>query len=75
MPLTSVPNNSKVLIQVQVGTDAEGKGIFRTRTYNNLKASAPDADVYAVAAGIASLQAFPVATIKRVDSEDLINTL
>lgn len=75
MPVSSVPQNSKALLMVQTGTDTDGKPVVKTRTYNNIKAAATDENVYSVMSGIASLQEFPIAGLKRVDSEELVETI
>jgi hypothetical protein len=71
MAVNFIPGLSRMQIRVQTGTDGEGKAVFKTRGYNNLKASSTDEDFYAVAMGIASLQAYLVDRVKRINEGDL----
>lgn len=71
MAVNFVPALSRMQIRVQIGTDGEGKPVFKTRGYNNLKPTASDEDFYAVAVGIASLQKFLVDRVKRINEGEL----
>lgn len=73
MAVDKVPQTSKMVITVENGLNASGKPIQRQRSYKNVKASASDADVYAVAQGIAGLQTHAVVTISRQDDCYLVN--
>lgn len=73
MAVNKVPQNSKLVIKVETGLNAAGNPVYRQRTYTNLKASAADADVYAISEGLAGLQKYPVSSIYRTDENELVN--
>lgn len=73
MAVNKVPQNSKLVIKVETGLNAAGNPVYRQRTYTNLKASAADADVYAIGEGLAGLQKYPASNIYRTDENELVN--
>lgn len=73
MAVNKVPQDSKLVIKVQTGVNTAGNPVYRQRTYANIKAGAADADIYAIGAGIAGLQKYPVSTICRSDDSELVN--
>lgn len=73
MAVNNVPETSQMIITIQNGVNASGQPVLRQRSYKNVKASAVDADVYAVAQGMANLQSHVVAGIKRQDESKLVN--
>lgn len=73
MAVNKVPQTSKLVITVEDGVNAKGQPKQRQRSYKNVKVSALDADVYAVAQAIANLQTHTVAGISRQDEGSLVN--
>ncbi len=73
MAVSKVPQNSKLIITVENGVNAKGQPVQRQRSYKNVKVSAADADVYAVAQKIADLQTHAVIGISRQDEGNLMN--
>jgi ribosome maturation protein Sdo1 len=71
MAVAYLPTLSRMQIRVQTGTDSEGKPVFKSRNYNNLKPSSTDEDFYAVALAIAGLQTHLVDRIRRINEGDL----
>ncbi|MFY9312191.1 MAG: DUF1659 domain-containing protein, partial [Tepidanaerobacteraceae bacterium] len=49
MAVVATPLNSSLRIIVETGFDEEGKPIYRTRTYNNVKTAVSDEDLMSVA--------------------------
>lgn len=72
MAVNRVPQSSQIIIMLQNGTNAGGQPVYLKRTYKNVKPSALDADLYAVAQAMASLQKYPVASIVRIDDGNLV---
>ncbi len=73
MAVNKVPQTSKMVITIENGVNANGKPVQRQRSYKNVKVSAADADVYAVAQAIANLQTRAVISISRQDDGNLVN--
>lgn len=73
MAVNRVPQGSRMVISIQNGVNASGQPVYVQRTYKIVKASAVDADVYAVAQGMANLQKYPVTSISRLDEGNLVN--
>ena len=73
MAVNRVPQGSRMIISIQNGVNAGGEPKYLQRTYRNVKAGAVDADVYAVAQGMATLQKYPMAGISRWDEGNLVN--
>ena len=73
MAVNRVPQGSRMIISIQNGVNAGGLPKYIQRTYRNVKVGAVDADVYAVAQGMANLQKYPVTGISRFDEGNLVN--
>jgi len=73
MAVNRVPQSSRMVISIQNGVNTSGQPVYVQRTYKSVKASAVDADVYAVAQGMANLQKYPVTGISRMDDGNLVN--
>jgi len=73
MAVNKVPQASRMIITVQTGVSASNQPIYRQRIYKNLKASATDSDIYAIAQGLGKLQKYPVASVARLDEGSLVN--
>ncbi|WP_018086023.1 DUF1659 domain-containing protein [Desulfurispora thermophila] len=74
MPVTRVATGSALRLVLQTGVDEQGNPITRNKTLSNVKTSASDEDVYAVAALLAGLQDYGVNNILRIDSGALQNS-
>ncbi len=72
MAVTNVPVEAVLQLVVQIGTDAGGNAILRTRTYNRVKTSAADQNVFDVAQALANLQTYSLNMVKLVSESDLI---
>lgn len=73
MAVIREPQSSSMVISIQDGVSTSGQPVYRERTYSNVKTSAADADVYAVAQEMANLQKYPVAGLARLDEGNLVN--
>ncbi|MCF6095308.1 DUF1659 domain-containing protein [Microaerobacter geothermalis] len=71
MPVISTPNFSRIVIAFQTGVDANGNPVKQSKSYNRVKPSSTDQDVYDVANALAGLQSNPVLSIQRFDQEEL----
>jgi len=60
-------------LKVQVGDDGNGNPVYAFRSYNNLKPTAVDDDIYAVAVALAGLTSYPLNAVFRNDTELLYN--
>jgi hypothetical protein len=66
MAVIATPVDATLQVVVQTGTDQGGRPVTRTRSFRNLKPSAVDDDVMAVAKAFANLQSHPVDSIVKV---------
>ena len=73
MAVVKVPQAARLQIKVQTGVSTTGAPVYRVRNLQNLKHSATDADVYAVAQGLADLQSHSVVAISRQDDANLLD--
>lgn len=64
---------SALSLKYKEGVDEGGKDIFKTKKFSNVKTSAADEDIYAVAATFEPLMKYPVAEILRTDDSMLVN--
>lgn len=71
MAVISTPVDSKLKISVQTGLDDDGNAILKTRSYNNVKTTAPDEDLMEVAKQLSDLQIYPVNAIYKVTESEL----
>ncbi|BCV20221.1 DUF1659 domain-containing protein [Moorella sp. Hama-1] len=60
MPVVNTPVGSSFQLRVQMGTDANGQLLYRTRAYSRVKPEAAYQNVYDVAQAIGGLQVHPV---------------
>ncbi|WP_347551465.1 DUF1659 domain-containing protein [Pseudalkalibacillus hwajinpoensis] len=56
---------------LDVGVDENGKTIFRSKNFNNIKPSATTDSIFAVAQALAPLQQHSLFAVERNDSSDL----
>lgn len=73
MAVVKSGESAKLIIKVQTGTNTNGDPTYAQRSISNLNPAATDADVYAVGAAIGKLQEFPVDSVNRQDTAELIN--
>ena len=72
MAVTSIPYNSRLSLVFQKGTDpSTGAPITTTKSFNNVKNTATDQDVYDVAQALVSLQKYSLIETRRTDQEKL----
>ena len=69
----SLPIPSRLQLRLVVGTDDEGKEIYRLRTFGNVKPDASHEDLMEIANGIGGLQEHPVERVRRIDQADLVD--
>lgn len=73
MAVVKSPQSGKMVLKVQTGVSETGSPVFKLRTYANIRSEAADSDLYAVAAGLGSLQQHTLVDIVRQDSSLLVN--
>lgn len=71
MAVTKIQNNSVLRLELQVGVNAGGNPVFRTKSLSNVKPGASDQHLFDVATALADLQLHPLNDIARVDSAQL----
>jgi hypothetical protein len=71
MPVQVTPVETMLRIRYQVGTDPNGNPIIDTDTYDDIKMTATDQQVFDVATAIAGLRNDPVVQVIRVDLKAL----
>lgn len=69
--IVETKNPSSLRIKFDCGLNDDGKSVVRSRTYSNLKSTAPALDVYNVADALVSLQQHNVLDISKQDSTSL----
>lgn len=73
MAVVKMPQTGKLVLKVQTGISSTGTPVVRLRTFNNIKSGAADADVFAVAEGLAGLQQHALVETVRQDMSNLVN--
>ncbi|TLS38187.1 DUF1659 domain-containing protein [Pseudalkalibacillus caeni] len=63
--------DTQLRLVFEVGVDQDGKSIFRSKNFNNVKPSAASDALYAVATALSPLQQHVLFEIERNDSSDL----
>jgi len=71
MAVVATPLNSSLRLILETGMDENGKPVYSTRTYNNVKTSASDEDLMSVANQLADIQSHPVFAIRRIVETEL----
>lgn len=71
MAVVKTPTNSVLRIQLQTGVNTEGDPVYRTRSFNNVKANAQDQNLFDVADVLTGLQQYTLVAVMRVDNAQL----
>ncbi len=67
------PMDCRLQIQLDVGAAADGRRIVRTRTFNRVKSTVSDQDLFDTAAALVGLQSSAPISVRRVGTEELVN--
>ncbi|MBO8137688.1 MAG: DUF1659 domain-containing protein [Desulfotomaculum sp.] len=73
MPVVNNVIDSAMQLYLEKGVDEKGDPVFGRKSYNNVKVSAPDQDVYDVGIILAGLQKYTLNKIFRVNKSSLDN--
>ncbi len=71
MPVTAMPEDSRLRLTYKIGEEMDGTPVLRSRTYNRLKPEASDNAIYQFATIIAGLQKFSLYGVSRVNEVKL----
>ncbi|MGI6434592.1 MAG: DUF1659 domain-containing protein [Syntrophomonadaceae bacterium] len=71
MAIVVIPVASDLVLIMDDGLDENGKPLTKKRQYGDLKTSATDEDVFAIAEGILSLQDGTCLAVQRVNTVEL----
>jgi hypothetical protein len=71
MAVTATSITSDLVLVMDNGLGASGQALTQNRTYKNVKTSATDADVYAVAETLIGLQSKTNIAIQRKNTDEL----
>ncbi|KJS21378.1 MAG: hypothetical protein VR72_10750 [Clostridiaceae bacterium BRH_c20a] len=71
MAIISTALGSRLQVILQTGVDGQGNPVLKTRSYNRVKASASDENVYQFSVTIAGLQLHPLYEVNRVNEVSL----
>lgn len=63
--------DTQLRLVLEVGVDENGKSIFRSKNFNNVKTSATPDALFAIALALAPLQQHNLFAVERNDSSDL----
>lgn len=72
--VTAQPMDTRLILTFYLGDDQDGQPIEKTKSFNNVKTSAQDEDLYEVAQALSGLQTYDLVSTERVDREALIET-
>ena len=72
MAVVSTKVASALKLTMKVGVDENGKDKFVTKTLNNLKVAAVDADIFAVGQAISNIKTYPLFGLDREDQFSLV---
>lgn len=73
MAVTAFLQKVNLSFSVQTGTTDAGNPIYSARTVSGILPSATDADLHALAEGLASLQKHPLNSVSKVVTSELIS--
>lgn len=73
MAVVKMPQSGRLVLKVQTGVNTSGNPVYRNRTFANVNPGAADSDLFAVAEGLAGLQAHTLVDIGRQDLNNLVN--
>lgn len=68
MAVVKTETTAKLLISVQVDTNAKGDPVYRQRSFVNLNPAISDADLLAFGQALGALQTYPVNSVARQDN-------
>lgn len=71
MAVANSPNPSRLTMVQHVGNNEEGRPIYRSKSFSNVKWDATDEDLYQVAAVLAALSEHPTVRIERTNNSVL----
>ncbi len=71
LAIVSTPLTSDLVLVMDNGVGASGQSLSQNRTYKNVKITATDADVYAVAQVLIGLQSKTTNAIQRKNTAEL----
>ena len=67
------PMDCRLQIQLDTGAAEDGRRIVRTRTFNRIRSTATDQDLFDTAAALVGLQSSVPISVRRVGTEELVN--
>lgn len=73
MAIVATENEGRVTLVLNKGTDGDGNTLTGNKSYSRVKPAVSDDDVYGVVSGIASLQEYPVVTVRKTVEFDLVD--
>lgn len=73
MAIVATENEGRVTLVLNKGTDGDGNTLTSNKSYSRVKPAVSDDDVYEVVNGIASLQEYPVVTVRKTVEFDLVD--
>ncbi|OPL11777.1 MAG: hypothetical protein AVO34_07890 [Firmicutes bacterium ML8_F2] len=71
MPVNTIPVTARLQLRLNTGLDENFNPVFRTRSYSNVKSSADNENLYALAQELGGLQVHTVDAVRRVDEYEL----
>jgi len=67
------PMDCRLQIQLDTGAAPDGRRIVRTRTFNRVRSTVSDQDLFDTAAALLGLQTSVPVMIRRIGTEELVN--
>jgi hypothetical protein len=64
---TAMISDSQLRLVFDMGVDAEGKPVYKSKNFSNIKTTATTDGLFAVAQSLVGLQQYPVTSIERND--------
>ncbi|MDP3385765.1 MAG: DUF1659 domain-containing protein [Eubacteriales bacterium] len=73
MAIVATELEGRVTLVLNKGEDGDGNTLTSNKSYSKIKPSVSNDDVYEVVNGIASLQEYPVVTVRKTEEFDLVD--
>lgn len=72
MAIVKMPQSATLALRVQTGISGTGAPVFKNVNFSSIKTAAPEANLYAVAQSLSTLQNHTLVAINRTETSSLI---
>lgn len=71
MPVSKTPGGSTLKLILETGVDANGKPVSKTKSFDGLKPTASDQDIYELGQALSDLQKYSLSKVLRAELGEL----